>query len=93
MNETLRVSVARAALLEIGRDDLAKTIGQNRIGDPKCVGGIRREDRTEADSRLIVRALRLGHQADPEGAPVGCPTPIGGMPLCDDCTCSRFAGS
>ena len=58
-----RVDVARAALLEVGREGLAKLIGENRIGDPKCVGGIIREDRPRADSVLIM-AMRLGHMSD-----------------------------
>ncbi len=67
-----RVDVARAALLEVGREDLAKLIGESRIGDPKCVGGIIREDRPRADSVLIMAAMRLGHMSDSDGAPVEC---------------------
>ena len=86
-----RVDVARAALLEVGREDLAKLIGENRIGDPKCVGGIIREDRPRADSVLIMAAMRLGHMSDPDGAPVECLRDVSGMddrgvfPACHGC--------
>jgi len=85
---TRRVDVTRAALMEVGREDLAKLIGENRIGDPKCVGGIYREGRSVADSTLIVRAMRLGHLGDPEGAPVACGLTgdnSGAFPACDGC--------
>ncbi len=85
-----RVDVARAALLEVGREDLAKLIGENRIGDPKCVGGIIREDRPRADSVLIMAAMRLGHMSDSDGAPVECLLVGGGdeatvFPACHGC--------
>lgn len=85
---TIRVDVTRGALLEVGREDLAKHICENRIGDPSCRGGIYIEGRPAADSSLIVRAMRLGHSADPEGAPVGCGwegAPGGSFPACDCC--------
>lgn len=88
---TARVDVARAALLEVGREDLAKLIGENRIGDPKCVGGVVREDRPRADSVLIVTAMRLGHLSDPDGAPVECLRDVGEVddrgvfPACPGC--------
>lgn len=85
---TLRVNVARGALLEVGREDLAKLIYENRIGDPSCRGGIYRPDRPTADSVLVARAMRLGHQSDPNGAPVGCGLdgqPDGAFPACDGC--------
>lgn len=85
---TLRVDVTRGALLEVGREDLAKHIAENRIGDPSCKGGIYVEGRPVADSHLIVRAMRLGHLADPDGATVGCGQQggaDGAFPACDDC--------
>lgn len=84
----LRTTVARAALLEVGRPEFAALIYANRIGDPSCDGGVYREDRTEADSVLIARAMRLGHLADPDGAEVGCGltgAPGGSFPSCDGC--------
>lgn len=85
---TTRVDVARGALLEVGREDLARHIYENRIGDPSCRGGIYIEGRPIVDSHLIVRAMRLGHLADPEGATVGCGkggAPGGSFPACDGC--------
>ena len=86
-----RVDVARAALLEVGREDLAKLIGENRIGDPKCVGGVVRSGRPRSDSVLIVAAMRLGHMSDPDGAPVECLWGVSGVddrgvfPACHGC--------
>lgn len=82
---TRRTSVARAALQEVGRPDLADQIGQNRAGHPTARGGIW-GDRAEADATLILRAIRLGHRSDPEGAPVGCGVE-GGVPECDTGSC------
>ena len=83
---TIRFDIARAALLDVGRPDLAAQIRENRGGDPSCPGGIRRTGRPMADSVLIIRAIRLGHQSDPEGAPIGCAVE-GGVPACDDGRC------
>ena len=88
---TRRVDVTRAALMEVGREDLAKLIGENRIGDPKCVDGVVREDRPRADSVTITAAMRLGHMSDPDGAPVECLRDVSGMddrgvfPACHGC--------
>ena len=85
---TIRTETARAALLEVGRPDLAALIYENRIGDPSCRGGIYRPDRPRDDSILIARAMRLGHTADPDGAPIGCGlegNDDGCFPACDGC--------
>ena len=88
---TRRVDVTRAALMEVGREDLAKLIGENRIGDPKCVDGVVRSGRPRSDSVLIVAAMRLGHMSDPDGAPVECLRDVSGVddrgvfPKCHGC--------
>lgn len=69
---TVRVDVARGALMDVGRPDLADLIRCNRIGNPSCCGGIYVEGRPLVDSEMIVTAMRLGHLADPEGPPVVC---------------------
>ena len=47
-----------------------------------------RSDRSRDDSVLIVRAMRLGHMGDPDGAPVQCllyTDAEGVFPACDGC--------
>ena len=74
--------------MEVGRGDLAAAIIANRIGDPYLPGSF---DIDRPTARLLVRAFRLGHESDPEGAPIGCglpPTDRGHMGEClpgDDC--------
>jgi len=58
-----RTLVAIAALLEVGREDLARSVRQGRRGDPMLKG----------EEPIIAKAFRLGHLADPDGAPVLCP--------------------
>lgn len=82
---TRRVDVARAALYDIGRPDLAILVRENSIGDPTVPGDL---TRPKADSVLILRAFRLGHQSDPDGAPVVCHPPSSlprAFVACDHC--------
>lgn len=88
---TNRVDVARAALLDCGRPDLAHLIRVNRVGDPSCDGGVFRADRPYGDSVMVLSAMRLGHLADPDGAPVGCDLD-GGFPACPDGRCPICLG-
>lgn len=77
--DTLRVQVARAALQEIGRGDLAARVQPNRAGDPSIcapcnahrtpAGPSVAEMAENGDLRLLTRAFELGHQADPQGRP------------------------
>ena len=83
---TRRVEIAQAALLDIGRPDLAALVSANRAGDPSCRGGIFRWDRPRCDSEMIIAAFRLGHMSDTDGAPVGCDIE-GGFPACKDGRC------
>ena len=65
-----RVEVARAALREIGRDDLAERVGRMGHNGHPCFW---REDQdTTGDLAVVSRAIRLGHLADPDGVPVRC---------------------
>ena len=68
---TRRVDVARAALLEVGRPDLAEQVKENRAGNPSfnppCAGG--GPPLLPCDQPLVLRAFWLGHLADPEGTP------------------------
>lgn len=64
---TLRSTIAHAALLDVGRPDLAASVGTNRAGNSTCIGGF--PAHPVDDQKLLARAFRLGHQADPEGCP------------------------
>lgn len=84
------VIITRMALLEIGRDDLASAIGQNRIGAPTWTG--------DGECPTIFwRAQRLGHLGAaglPGAGRVWCPKispfrkPEAYMPACmEKCDC------
>jgi hypothetical protein len=84
---TIRVRVARNALRETENPELAWVIGQNLVGDPILIYP---EGHTKEERNLMHRAIRLGHLADPEGAPVVCPReelilPLPRISKCFDC--------
>jgi hypothetical protein len=55
--ETAPGAVARAALCEVGRSDLAENVGSNRVGNPT----LRPEHRGPGDQHVIVKAFLLDH--------------------------------
>ncbi len=83
--ETRRVQVARAALMEVGRGDIAELVVANRIGDPRLPHCLADGGLTLDETRLVARAFRLGHRSDPEGAPVGCGLPMTDRGFITDC--------
>lgn len=59
--DPLGVSVARAALMEAGRVNLARLVRPNRIGNP-MVSDLAVHDASDLD--LVARAFLLGHLAE-----------------------------
>lgn len=73
--DPVQVLVARAALIEVGRSDLAEHVHANRIGAPSLLP----EHRGVGDGPVIGRAFLLGHRAAghrawPHGDGLRCPT-------------------
>jgi hypothetical protein len=54
--DTLAVNVAKAALMEMGRADLARGVRTNRAGVPTLW-------HASSDSAVVAKAFLLGHQA------------------------------
>ena len=57
--DPVQVVVARAALIEVGRADLAEHVHANRIGAPSLLP----EHRADTDEMVTMRAFLLGHIA------------------------------
>lgn len=88
MSDISPVDVARAALLEVGRPDLAAAVFANRAGNPRVGWPLYHE----ADT--LVPAFVLGHQATGHDARLGT---FDGLPCVDCATCydaavARHAG-
>lgn len=67
---TRRFDIAHAALLDMGRPDLADLLVEHNghpFFHPKADGTL-----PLADCKLGARAFRLGHLGDPEGVPIEC---------------------
>lgn len=71
--------MARAALIEAGRPDLAVSVNENRIGFPTMAS-------LERDRPVIVKAFWLGHITRHPGARIGYDKPTNGPCIeCLDC--------
>lgn len=72
--DTVAVLVARAALMEVGRPDLAAATVPNRAGMPSS-------HHDDADTPILVRAYLLGHLAEGHDAQLA----EGGGIWCQEC--------
>lgn len=77
---TTAVDVAKAALCEAGRPDLAQRVEMSRHGYPK----IRRHDAQQVEG-VVLRAFLLGHLAEGHDDHL-CPDSYGRMSIhCSEC--------
>jgi hypothetical protein len=82
-SEPIAVTVARAALCEAGRPDLARGVRANKIGVPS----LRHQDQ---DHQVVVKAFLLGHLAAGHQARI---INDGGGIGCDECWDASIAGA
>lgn len=77
------VQVAKAALCEAGRVDLAERVHANRAGWPSII------DTADSDRRVVVRAFWLAHRSTGHRRCFLDPRPAGGI-VCHDCEDQAF---
>jgi hypothetical protein len=77
---TTAVTVARAALIEAGRPDLAARVNENKAGWPTMA-------HTDGEHEIVVRAFWLGHISTGHRAAIERDPLDDDMPgiFCDDC--------